>query len=228
MANKPYYGLPDTGLRDWGQNASTQLTATPADFHISLQQAADFATLVDDFNTALTLWQTPATHTPVNFEAKQAARAALIAGAKYIVNTINSNPLTTDAQRRALNFPIRKTPTPTPVPSVQPNLDNVSMNGHTFSATVHGGDSARNKKPAGVQGISIFTQVGDQPDFDWTKWTFISSQTKLDFSVDFDPSLAPGTKVWVTVFFWNGKAESGPAATPVYAYIQYGGMAMAA
>ncbi len=39
--------------------------------------------------------------------------------------------------------------------------------------------------------------------------------------------ICPGSKIWLTAFFFNPRAMSGPAATPVSTYLP-GGAAMAA
>jgi hypothetical protein len=49
----------------------------------------------------------------------------------------------------------------------------------------------------------------------------------MSISVVFPASVAPGSKVWLTAFFFNPRALSGPAATPVSTYLP-GGAAMAA
>ena len=210
---RPFYLLNDAGLLAWSNVFSAALTEHAAEFGITADQASQIAALNDGFATALSAWQNPTTRTPVTSTQKTDARLALIAGAKYLVNTINSNPATTDAQRSTLNIPIRKTPTPIPAPDQSPMIDVAAVNGRTVTLKLHN-DSAKRGKPASIQGASVFTYVGDTAPTDPSAYTFQGLISKTRFEITFPDSTTANT-VWVTANWFNGKGQTGNACAPV-------------
>ena len=210
---KPFYLLGDAKLLAWSASFSGHLTATPGDYGITPAQATTYQALNAAFATALTAWQNPVTRTPVTRTAKDTARANLLAGAKYLVNTINSNPAATDVMRNQLGIPVRKKPTPIPAPDQSPLIDVTSVNGRTVTLKLHN-DTAKRGKPAGVTSASVFTFVGSAAPTDPAAWTFQGMISKTKFDITFPDSTTANT-VWVTANWLNGKGQSGVACAPV-------------
>src|SRR6056297_2434674 len=118
-----YLRMPDAELAIWSDNLAQQLTAAPAEFHVTAEQVAAYVTANTEFERALSAWRSNATRTPIAFVNKKTAREALLSLARYLVNSIDSNPVTTDAQRDQLGIRIRRKPAPVPVPSTAPIVD---------------------------------------------------------------------------------------------------------
>lgn len=223
--SKPWYQLSDTELLAWLQNFSQRLTAGFAGFHITSAQAADMEALVNSFESALAAWLEPVTRTPIASTAKKNARTAAIEGARNLVATINTNPLTTDAQRDELRIPLRNPPTPVPVPTETPELDISSVNGRTVTVRVHS-NTEHGRKPDGVKGANVWTFVGDVPPDELTGFFFWGLSTRNLFEVEFPNSVEPGSKVWFAAGWVNGKGQVGPVCDPVSTHVQFGGLGM--
>ena len=52
-------------------------------------------------------------------------------------------------------------------------------------------------------------------------YKYEGSTSKTTTDVLFNEDIAPGTKVWLTAFFFNERKQNGPACTPVPAIINY-------
>jgi hypothetical protein len=109
-----------------------------------------------------------------------------------------------------------------------PSVDIKSVTGNTVRLRIHDpSNPTRRGKPDGVDGISVFSFVGAEPPTGVAGWHFEGNTTRTVIDVAFDGSVAPGSKVWFTSFYFNARAQSGPACAPVSTNLQGGG-AMAA
>ena len=208
----PYFRMSDANLLIWSNSFSQHLTTTPAVFHVSPEMAASYAGLNTAFDTALSVWRDQSTKTPVASANKKAARENLLAMAKYLVNSINSNPLTTQAQRDELGIKARKTPSPIPAPSQSPIIDVISVSGRVVKIGLH--TEGKRGRPVGVQGASVFTFVGADAPVDTAAWKFEGLITKTKFDISFEQSTAANT-VWVTANWYNERGQTGVACAPV-------------
>lgn len=152
---------------------------------------------------------------------KNACRAALKDNARLLASIINGQASVTDAMKLDLGLTVRATPTPIPPPSIAPKIDIVSMIANALTVRLHDGTGSRRGRPPLVQGCSIFSFVGNTPPNTVDAWKFEGSSSEMVAKIVFDPTLTPGTKVWVTAFFCNAKLQSGPAAEPVSTQIQF-------
>ena len=203
--------MSDPELLMWATSFSGALVASPEVYHVSAPEAASVSELTGQFETTLTVWRDPASRTPVASAKKSAARAKLLARAKHLVNSINSNPDTTDAQRRELGISARKRPTPIACPSVAPLIDVTSVAGRVATITLHATEGGRRGKLPGAAGASVFTYVGDEPPADFAGWAFEGMLTKTRFELNFE--LAGGSNTaWVTANWYNEKGQTGPAS----------------
>jgi hypothetical protein len=210
--SKPFYVLSDADLLLWSANFSQKLTATPAAFGVTSEQAATYATLNTAFDTALAAWREPSTRTPVTSADKKAARKALLDEAKFLVAAINTNPAVTDAQREELGIRPRKKPTPVPLPDVSPMIDIEQVSGRRVTLRLHA--EGRRGRPVGVKGASLFTAIGDEPPVEIEQWKFegLTSRTSKVI-VDF-PESASASTVWVTANWYNERGQTGVACAP--------------
>jgi hypothetical protein len=226
---KPYLPSRESELVVWMQNFAGQVTEDPARYGLTEAQGTQLGTLNTNFQQNYDLANHPQTRSPTNIEAKNVAKRELIAYTRQLVEVIQGQPSTTDTQRRTLGITVRDSdPTPVPPPEVAPRLDVVSVSGWLVSLRLHDGESTRRAKPAGVKGATLFSYVGETPPSDIAAWKFEGSTTRTSTQVMFSNQLTPGTKVWLTAFWFNPRLESGPACAPVGTQINYGGFAAAA
>ncbi len=210
----PYYRLSDADLLIWSDDFSGRLTSGHDEYGVSAEQAAAYAALNTNFDNALKAWRNNMTRTPVSSAVKSAARVELLAMARFLVNSINSNPATTDAQRDELGIRGRKRPSPVPVPASAPIIDVINVNGRRVSIGLHSTEGSKRGKPAGVKGASIFTWVGDDQPSDPSMWKFEGLITKTRFELNFEQSTQSNT-AWVTVKWFNERGEAGLASAPI-------------
>ena len=117
-------------------------------------------------------------------------------------------------------------PTPVPVPATKPKIEVLNVDGRVITLRLSDVLKPLSKaKPAGTAGASLFSFVGEVPPADVQAWTFEGNVTKpSEIPLTVDQSLTPGTKVWLTAFWYSRRAVSGPAANPVSTQIQFGGL----
>ena len=210
---RAYYDRSDTDLLSWANTASGHLSASPASFYVTAAQADDFEALVNAFSNALAAWRDNTTRTPVASANKSSARKALLDGARYVVATVNSNPLTTGAQRAELGISARKRPTPIDPPTLAPTVevDEVSGRTVTFKLVTPG---LKRGRPAGVQGAGVFVFVGATAPTDPSAFVFETLVTKTTFKISFEDRTAADT-AWVSACWYNETGQTGVACTPI-------------
>jgi hypothetical protein len=147
-----------------------------------------------------------------------------------LYTTIQASPAVTDAQKVQLGITVRKTtPSPVPPPSTAPTLTVAAVAGRT--ASVRLGDAQnphRRGKPAGVAGASVFSFVGAVAPADLNAWKFEGNVGRPEIDITFPSTLAAGTTVWLTAFWFNNRKQSGPACDPVSANLPGGGVSQLA
>jgi hypothetical protein len=217
----------DPGLLAWSLNFSTRITATPTAFGLTAALASSYAGLHSAYAAALADCD-PNTRSKALVIAKNQARANLKANARLLSNLVQGTASVTDAQKSELGLNVRKQPTPIPPPTQAPVLTVEKVSGWTLSIrlkTVQGGTRGR---LAQTLGAAVFSYAGENPPTDISQWTQQGLVGKAMFDVVMSNELPPGTKVWLTAYWFNGSKESGPACPPVPTYIQYGGVGVAA
>jgi hypothetical protein len=121
-------------------------------------------------------------------------------------------------------------PSPRPVPSFAPLLTVVSVDGRLVKIRLADPAHPTHKRmPAGVDGATVMSFVGAEAPSDPFDYKYEGSTSKTTVDILFPESVAPGTQVWLTAFFFNERKQNGPACAGVGAIINYGGtMPMAA
>jgi hypothetical protein len=218
----------DNGLLAWSANYLALLTASPATYGITFAMATAYGTVHAAYAAALAACD-PNTRNKSAVVAKNQARVNLKAAAGLLANTINGVATVTNAQKIALGLTVRAKPTPSPVPANAPGLDIISSSAWTVKIKLHDtASSAKRGKPTGVTGASVFSFIGATPPNDMGSWQFEGNTGKTTIDVAFANTNAPGTKVWLTAFWFNGSKQSGPACAPVSANLPGGSVSMAA
>lgn len=203
----------DNALLGWSSAFSEKINASPAAYSLSIAQAANYAELHAAFATAMA-GCAPAIRCKSNVATKNAARALLRTNASQLSSIIKGQPTVTDAQRIALGLNVRAMPTPSPQPAGGPGMQVISVPGWTVRLRLYDMDVVTRTKPAGVIGASLFTYVGDEAPTDVSEWTFALNTGMSVVSVNFSSTLSPGTKVWLTARWFNGRKQPGPLASP--------------
>ena len=73
-----------------------------------------------------------------------------------------------------------------------------------------------------MKGAAVFSYVGATAPTDPSAYAFQGNTSLTNFNVTFADTVVPGSVVWITAMWFNTRAQSGPAAQPVQAIIQYG------
>jgi hypothetical protein len=218
----------DDGLLSWSLHFGTGITEDPEAVGLTTAQAAAYMVVQEAYAAALAACD-PAVRSKSTTASKNAARSLLRTASTQTASIIDGTPSVTDAQKIALGMTVRATPTPIPTPANPPAMEVVSAVGWLVTVKLH--DSAiagRRGKPPGVAGASIFSFVGAEAPADISQWVFQGNTGRSPMQVAFDSSLAPGTKVWLTAFWFNPRKESGPACPPISTNLPGGSVSMAA
>jgi hypothetical protein len=223
----------EADLRDWSANFSEKINSPPgpAQFGLTVAQAANYAALHDAYASAFELSQDPNTRTPVQISVKNTAKAALKVNARMLARLIRATPTVTNEQRIELGLTVPdENPSPVPRPSVAPKLSVQSVLGRTIHLRMRGAESPlRRGKPVGVAGAAIFSHLlpqdsTDGPPQSLSEWKFQGTTSRLEFEINFPAVVSPGSQVWLTAYWMNPKQEPGPASEPIMTHIQFGGV----
>ena len=228
MAKLTFFPSTDSALLAWSLNFSTLISATPTAYGLTAAQATAYATLHTAYGTALAACD-PSTRTKAAVSNKNVARTNLKNSARLLANLINGTASVTNAQKITLGLNVRATPSPIPQPSTAPGLSVRSVSGWTVKIKLSDtGSSAKRGKPPGVSAGSVFSYVGATAPSDISSWKFEGNTGKTLVDVAFASTLAPGTQVWLTAYWFNGRKQSGPATSPVSTNLQGGSVSLAA
>src|SRR5687767_3140672 len=210
-------------LLAWSAAFSEKISLTPTAFGLSAPQATAYAALHSSFESALATSSDPATRTRGTVQATTDARRPLKAEARELARIINAFPAITNQQRIDLGLSPRKgEASPINPPTESPVLEVVLANGRNLKLRLRAVGAEGRGKPEGVDGATVFSFVGAQPPADISQWKFEGSTTRTTFDVDFPPTVAAGSQVWLCSFWFNPRSQSGPACQPVSAYLAGG------
>lgn len=225
---KSWLPLTDQELRAFCTAFLATITPAPATYGYVVGDVTSLNTAVTGYSDALAVVDEPSTRTRVSVAAKQIAKNSLVALMRNLYKKANAANLAND-KREALGLPIVDVePTPIPAPAMKPGISIVKRDENIVSIQLFDPEEPnRRGRPDGVSGAAIFSFIGDEAPTTESAWNFEGNTTRMRVNVEFASTVAPGAKVWITAFFFNPRAMSGPAATPVSTYLP-GGAAMAA
>ncbi len=209
----------EADLMVWSGNFNTRISADPTIYGLTIEQAADYATLHTAFAAAYTTANEPMTRTPPAIQIKNDAMEALIEEVRSLVNIVQGHPGTTNGMRRDLGITVPDTePTPVPPPEYAPGLDIVSTIGRTVHLRLYDSTNPeRRGRPDGVDGATVLTYLGATPPApeDLDAWKFEGNLSRTATSITFPPTVDSGATAWFTAFWFNPRKQSGPAALPI-------------
>lgn len=212
----------DAEFLAWSVNFNQLINAAPTAYGLTVEQAAAYTALHDVYAAAYQTAVDPITRTKGKVEAKNTAKADLSERARLLAKIVEGQATVTNEQKIDLGINVRKSPSPIPAPDASPDIDIVSVTGRSVKIRLHNSDNTKRGKPAGVAGASVFSFIGEVPPSDTAAWKFEGNTTRTVVDVVFDPATQPGAKVWLTAFWFNPRAQSGPAANPVTTNVQFG------
>lgn len=211
----------DADLLAWSDNFDTKITATPVVFGLTAAQATAYTVLHDDFRAKYALANNENTNSKTNIGNKNTAKQELLygtGGAWELVNIVQAFPGTTDDMRRELQLRIPDNEmTPAPIPGTAPDLSIIASMGRVVRIRLRDQDSPdRRGKPEKTQGATILFHVGEDAPAEGATWVFLMNTSKTLLEVEIPGSVAAGSKVWITAFWFNAKKQTSPAATAEY------------
>lgn len=218
----------DLGLQQWSATFLAGIQPAPIPLGLTAALVTAYQGYHNTYSTALAACD-PAIRTKAATASKNQARANLKLDAKLLANIIEGQAGVTDAQKIALGLNVRAHPSPTPIPSDPPVIEVIKVTGWSVEARLHDVSTGKKRgKPNGVIGASLFSFTGESAPTDIAGWKFEGNTGKTLVTINFPSTLAAGTKVWISAFWFNGAKKSGPACPPVSTNLQGGSVAMAA
>ena len=222
----------DAELLLWSSNLKTQINATPAAYGLTPALAASYATVHDAYATALRACDRTIRTIGATI-AKNDARTTLRTNARLLLNIIAGTASVTEAQKADLGIAQRRAASPIPAPSARPSIQIVFVTGWRVKLKLRDVESSANRgKPSGVSGASLFVWFGEPADQDpptsLSDWKFQGNTGRTLLDIHFPSTLAPGSKVWIAAFWFNGRKQGGPACNPVPVHLQGGSVSQAA
>lgn len=209
---------------NWIKQFAVKIAAAATSIGLTSSQASAFQTLADNLDAAYLLTLNGDTRTPANLIAKHQAMDIAVTSARQLVRIVQAFPGTTDEMRRTLLITVPTQRQPIPAPAISPTTEILSVDGHRVTAKIHAPGTTRRGLPEAVDGIAVFSFVGDECPTDPGKFKFESNTTKTTVVIQFPDSVLPGATVWITAMYFNERKMSGLAGTPVSTKINFGGM----
>lgn len=228
MSYKDFVPTTDAGLLAFALQFSTKITADPVVLGLTAANATALSTAVSDYQAKYTAATDPATRGKSTCFAKDTSRANLRFLIRQYARAIQGTLTVTNQQREELGLTVRDVePTPWPTPG-KAGVEVISVSGQTVLIRIYDPlNPTRRGKPLGVAGTTIVSYIGEEPSLNPAEWTFQGNTTRTKIQVAFPSTLAAGTKVWISAFFFNPRGASGQAADPTGTNLQ-GGALMAA
>lgn len=214
----------DTALLPWAQNFSARISAAPTTYGFTVPEATSLAGYVTAYNSALATALTPATRTRTTVEAKDLAKAQLVAVIRSFSRRLQANPAVTSLQRTDLGLPIySNSRTPIPAPSTPPTLNLVASGQLTQLVRIADiNEPNKRTKPAGVFAAQVYSWVaqmpGQTPPADIELWRCEGVAKRGEFSVDYTQADV-GKQAFVAAQWFNSRGEYGPVSATVSAVV---------
>ncbi len=155
----------------------------------------------------------------------ESCAAAEKIGQRPLASIIQGQTNVSDVQKTELGLTVRRPPTIAPPPADSPTLWVESVSGVTAKVRIGGGGSTGRARP-GVDGVVLFSFVGDEPPTDLAGWKIERLSRRLKIQTQFPASTPPGARVWFTAQFFNSRKQTGPLSAPIGANLPGGGVVM--
>jgi hypothetical protein len=216
----------DVDLVPYSLNFGAKITANPGDYQTTAAVATEFETKRLAYANAVAAVQAAREAGIRNSQlvaTKDTLKASLLQFGRALYAAIQFSPNVTNANKIAAGVHVRKTePTPSNPPAFAPGMEVTSVNGRLVKARIFDAQDLTSKaRPAGTIGAMILSHIGPTPPENVRDWTLEGATGDLTIDVLFPESTEPGTKVWLTSYWFNARKASGPACNPVDTIINY-------
>lgn len=176
-----YIPAKDADLATWAANFSNLITASPATYGLTAGNATTIAAVQAAWVSAYALVTSPSTKTPATVQAKNIARANLLAIDRVFAQAVANNPGVTSANKIALGVnPRVNTPTPVTAPTTYPviSIPSAIALGHVIRFRDDLASPSVKAKPAGAIAMLLFGSASATPITDPTLLNFLKLTTK--------------------------------------------------
>lgn len=204
-----YIPTKDALLVPWATNFSALITLDPTAYGLSAGDASALAALNTAYDNAYNAAIAGGSRGPASVNAKDAAKANLVARCRQLATIIQANPSITEEQKTALGITVRKTTrSPVPTPTTSPLLTFVAAT--PGQATLRMADQltpALKAKPFGAIQLQLSVWITTTPPptpepGPASPPTFVLQYTKNPFAVNFEPGQVGKTAIyygqWIT------------------------------
>ncbi len=211
--SRNYLPETDDGLTIWTDNFLDATGADPARYFLGPADVARLAATRRAFDAAVSRTVDPATDTRLARADKRDAKRQLVAVSRDLAMRVTRAPGADDVLRRELRLhvpdPARSAP---PVPGEAPRVTILSVGVGGLMVRVGNVANIR-RRPAHAVGANVFRFAGDVPPDYLEDWSFVAGTTRRELRVPLPRGATPGTRLWVTAFWFNSRCQRGPLAT---------------
>lgn len=212
----PYLPPRDNALRDWLDNFSTLISASPATYGLVAADATAIASVVNDFGDALTIAVNPTTRTVPSVADKDAKKAAALQIVRPYAIQIRNNLGVSNEDKAGLGLTlVDPGKTPIPAPSTNPILSIIGATpgAHTLRFADANTPDKRGK-PFGASGLEVWRVIGTTPVMTPDGALFMGMVTRQPFASAFNA--ADNGKTCTYFARWSTqKGLTGPWSAPV-------------
>jgi hypothetical protein len=218
----------DTVLRPQASNFSTVLAASPTTYQQTVPTATSVTAAVDAYIASLDALEDAKANgvrSSLLASTKDSLKLDMLNLLRPIYLAVQASKTISDTAKIALGVHIRKVePTPVPPQALAPQATILSVDGSLVTLRARDAQDPDNRRrPAGTIGLTVCSFIGAEAPADINEWCLQGTTGKTTVQVLFPPTLAPGTKVWLTCFWLSSRKESSPACQPISAVVNYGG-----
>lgn len=214
---KTYLPSSLSGFNTFCREFASEISKSPEEYGLTQSDVEDYAVLQTAFETAYDISVSPVTRTPYSVTNTNDLRVELTVLTRRLVDRCQSASNMTDAKRRALGITIRKAPTRHPVPKTFPVIQFRAQRLNTVEIALL--DSAqrggRTRRPAGIQGATLYTHLGHHAPADLPDWTVFATTTRTVNEIAMPMTTPFGTTLWIAAAWMNTRLEHGPIGVPV-------------
>lgn len=217
----------ESELVTFSTSFAAQIALDPTAYGLTLTESDDFTALNDAWVAAYNAAKNSPTRGELTIQQKNDAKAAMLPQLRSLGMFIQNRPATTNAQRVLLGLTVPVVePSPVPVPSSTPMILVEDRLDRSVTLRFKDRDNPDNDgKPEGVTGLTLFSYVGMEEPAEDADWKFETNTSRVTQTVTFPESVPYGSRVWFTAFWYNTKAESGPATYPAMSCFLDSGLA---
>lgn len=199
----------------WIGPFSASVTANATAWKLDSAIAVSLAEAVVIWNTAFPAHTTAHLVATGAAKTKDQAHAAIVAIARPLIQSLQTNVLVTDTQRKEIKINVRskvRTRVSKPATTPTPSVDTAQRLRHIISYTDSVSGSKR--RPAGVAYCEVWAKIGGPAPTDESQLNYLGNAVKSPQLQDY-----PATQAGLTVWYWlrwvNARGEFGPWSVQV-------------